>query len=147
MTEKRITDLRRADLAAIHILKAKAGLDDDCYRNLLAGLTCKSSAKDLDQKERWAVLKELRVLAGETPREPAGETPRRIGRPATTGQTMALVGKIEALLADAGRAWAYADGIAQRMFGKALGDCDADGLWRVVAALEYDRRRREREAV
>jgi phage gp16-like protein len=135
-----IKDPRKADLAAIHILKARAGLDEECYRNLLAGLTCKSSAKDLDQKERWAVISELRKLAGEEPR-----TDRRAGRPATTGDTMALVGKIEALLADARRPWGYAEGIAQRMFKKTLGACDADDLWRVVAALEVDKRRRTKQ--
>jgi phage gp16-like protein len=133
-----IKDLRKADLAAIHVLKAKAGLDEDCYRNLLAGLTCKPSAKDMDQKERWTVLKEMRVLAGETPREGG----HRIGRPPATGDTVRLVGKVEALLADAGRPWGYAEGISQRMFAKALAACDADDLWRVVAALEVDRRRR-----
>jgi phage gp16-like protein len=137
-----IKDLRKADLAAIHILKAKAGLDADCYRNLLAGLTCKSTAKDLDQKERWAVLKELRVLAGEAPRQDGGH---RICRPAVTGDTLKLVGKIEALLADAKRPWGYAEGIAQRMFSKGLGACDADDLWRVVAALEVDKRRRTKQ--
>ena len=44
----------------------------------------------------------------------------------------------------AGRPWGYAHGIAKKMFKIDLVEwCEPNQLWRIVAALEYDRRRRE----
>ena len=59
----------------------------------------------------------------------------------------AMVSKIEALLADAGRAWAYADGIAQHMFAvETIRFCTEDQLRKIIAALMYDQKRRQKRA-
>ena len=58
-----------------------------------------------------------------------------------------LFTKIGALLADAGRGWAYADGCARKMFGlESVRFCDPDQLRRIVAALTYDQQRRAKRA-
>lgn len=140
-------DLRQKDLATIHIHKTRLGLDDDCYRALLEGLTGKRSAAALDAGERWRVICEFRRLAGEPAAVPKESNKRSNKRPGAGQDKAALVGKVHALLADAKRPWAYADGLAAKMFGVDLVQwCDASQLWRLVAALEYDKRRREKRA-
>ena len=58
-----------------------------------------------------------------------------------------LLAKIGALLAEAGRGWTYADGIARHMFGlESLRFCDPEQLRKVVSALEYDKKRRAKRA-
>lgn len=49
-------------LAAIHVAKKQLGLDDDAYRAVLARVTGKSSAKEMSEAERRAVVAELRRL-------------------------------------------------------------------------------------
>ena len=54
---------------------------------------------------------------------------------------------LEALLTEAERGWAYADGIARRMFGlDTLRFCDPAQLRKIAAALEYDKKRRQKKA-
>ena len=56
------------------------------------------------------------------------------------------MGKIEALLADAELHWNYAIGIAKKMFKKeALEFCTESELHRIVAALEYRKKRPHNE--
>lgn len=53
--------------------------------------------------------------------------------------------KIEALLADARRPWAYADAIALHSFGvERVAFCSDEQLRKIVAMLSYDQRRRGR---
>lgn len=53
-------DARRRDLAAIHIAKADAGLDDATYRAVLREIAGVDSARDLTAAGRRAVLARLR---------------------------------------------------------------------------------------
>ncbi|MBD8890169.1 regulatory protein GemA [Roseibium litorale] len=53
-----------SDLAAIHVLKKKARLDDDSYRDLMARETGKRSAKDLTPAERRTFITVLNGLSG-----------------------------------------------------------------------------------
>jgi phage gp16-like protein len=129
-----------SSLAKIHIAKAQLGLDDDTYRALLARVAGVRSAKELSPRQIGAVLAEFQRL-GWTPK-PANKAGRSTPKPAA--ERKALVGKIEAQLADAGRPWAYADAMALRMFKvERVEWCDTDQLRRLVAALTYDARRRE----
>lgn len=43
-------------IAALHVAKKQLGLDDETYRSKLARITGKSSAKDMSESERQAVL-------------------------------------------------------------------------------------------
>lgn len=141
-------DYIRRQVAAIHVLKHQLGLDDGTYRDLLERVTGKRSAAALDAAGRSRALNELRRLAGDGSRHarqavpPTKDAPRAVREDAA-----AMIGKVGALLADANRGWAYAHGMARKMFGVARIEwCTAEQLHRLVAALEYDKRRRRKEA-
>lgn len=130
---------RRALLAAIHAEAKKQeprGMDEDVYRDLVErvsgarGPAVRSAgACTLPQLE--AVLGELRRMAGRCVVVPI------TGRPA--GELSPLLGKIEALLADAGREWAYAASLAKRMCKvERLEWCSEAQLRKIVAALQID---------
>ena len=129
--------LRTRDLKRIHTGRKFLCLDDDTYRDLLERVTGKRSAADLTGPQRRAVIDELWRL---------GFKPKDHRRPAPGGLGKThLLAKIEALLADAGRPWGYADGIAWRMFRlDAVSFCDEAQLHKIVAALMYDQKRRQR---
>ena len=134
---------RTKDLARIHVAKKELGLDDDAYRELLKGTTGKASAADLSSKERFKLLCVLQKLGA-----PAATRQAYPGRPQKPAPDQArLIEKIEALLADAQRPWAYADGMAKHMFKReSVKDCESGELVRIVAALTYDAKRRAAKA-
>ncbi|HAV4522537.1 TPA: regulatory protein GemA [Acinetobacter baumannii] len=125
---------RNQRLAAIHMGKTKLGLDDDTYRDMLEQIAGKRSAKDLNDDELVKVLQHLESL---------GFTKREFGKkPKVKLSKEALLSKIEALLTESNLHWNYAVGIAKRMFQKeALEFCTENELWRIVASLEYRKKR------
>lgn len=130
-----------SSLAKIHIAKSQLGLDDETYRAILARVAGVRSAKDLSPRQIGAVLAEF-VRLGWVPK-----ATKKAGRkaPSTAAGKKALTSKIEAFLAEAGRPWAYADGMAQRMFKvERVEWCNEDQLHRIVAALSYDASRHGR---
>lgn len=139
-------DHRRRELAQIHIAKAQLGLDDSAYRDMLWTLGRVRSSADLDYAGRQRVLEHLKKC-GFQPRPPKPERPKD---PAwawvnnAAEDRKSTLRKIAVMLKAADRDKAYADAIAKRMFGVDLVEfCPSDQLRRVVAALEFDRRRRE----
>lgn len=129
---------RNSELAKIHIAKKQLELDDETYRSMLWTVARVTSSKDLDQGGRRALLAHLRAR-GFKDQKPARKTS---GRPRNIDNS-AQLGKVEAMLADAGRPWAYADGMAARMFHvDRVAWCNADQLQRIIAALVYDQKRR-----
>ncbi|MBZ9574395.1 regulatory protein GemA [Modicisalibacter sp. MOD 31.J] len=130
--------ISKGKLAQIHIAKSQLGLGDDEYRAILARVAGVSSAKQLTNRNVGAVITEFQRL-GWTPK-PARKAGRRAPRPPATRQ--AVMAKVEALLTDAGRPWAYADGMAQRMFQTERVDwLDDDQLQRLMQALIIDAKR------
>ena len=130
---------RTRDLQKIHVAKRQMALDDHTYRCLLERVTGLTSAADLDGRQRRAVIDEFYRLGWKA------KTHRRPGQVAD--RKKALVSKIEALLADAKRSWAYADGIAQRVCKvETVRFCTEDQLRKIIAALMYDQKRRKRAA-
>lgn len=128
-------------LAQIHIAKKQLGLDDDTYRAMLWGVARVRSAADLDHAGRAKVLAHLKACGfkSKPPTKPTPGRPRNMDHP-TRGP---MLGKVEALLLDAGRSWAYAHGMAKQMFKvDALDFCHEGQLHALVAALEVDKRRR-----
>jgi phage gp16-like protein len=106
-----------------------------------------SSSKDLDGAGRTALLEELRRKGFKAVERAKRRT--RVDRllraaPKEIRDDVApMVEKIEAMLQDAGREWPYAHGMARRMFGVARVEwLRPDQLHKLIAALEYDRRRR-----
>ncbi|USE78083.1 regulatory protein GemA [Cupriavidus gilardii] len=127
-----------ATLAKIHIAKKQLAMEDEDYRAMLRSIGGVESAKDLSPIGAAKVMSHL---------ERCGFKPlRQVGRrPRPTRDKNALVGKIEALLAEAERPWSYADAMAKRMFGiEKIDWCDVDQLWRIAAALQKDAKRHGR---
>lgn len=130
--------ISKGKLAQIHIAKQQLGLSDDEYRAILARVAGVSSAKQLTNRNVGNVLAEFRRL-GFVPK-PAKKAGRKAPRPPATRQV--VMSKVEALLADAGRPWAYADGMARHMFQVERVDwLDDDKLQRLMQALIIDARR------
>ncbi len=128
----------RGKLAQIHIAKAQLGLSDDEYRAILARTAGVSSAKQLTNRNVGNVLAEFQRLGWQP--KPAKKAGRKAPRPPATRQV--VMGKIEALLADAKRPWAYADGMARHMFKIERVDwLDDDQLQRLMQALIIDNKR------
>jgi phage gp16-like protein len=142
---------RRGQLAAIHVAAQQLGMDDDTYRAMLVrvsgtcGLSVRSAA-DLNDRQRAAVLDELRHLGAAVPaRSKARGIGRYPGKPANFERMPDMVRKIEALLADMRLSWSYADAIAKRMFGVArVAWCRReDQLRAIIAALHVEQEKRE----
>ena len=90
-----------------HIL----AMQDDDYRALLMRTVGKSSAADCTTGELKRVLDALRHL---------GFTPARgrAARPRVASENRVILDKIGAILADKQLPWAYAHGMAKRMFAR-----------------------------
>ena len=132
---------RNLQLSKIHIAKKDLGLDDETYRALLVRVAGVRSAKDLTPRQTGAVLAEFARLGWAS--APAKKHGRKAPEPAPDREK--LVGKIGAFLAEAKRSWAYADGMALRMFKvERVEWLDPGQLQKLVAALTYDARRHGR---
>lgn len=132
---------RNSKLAAIHAEKKSAGLDDETYRSLLERVTGHRSAKDCSDRQLVDVLSEMRRLAGK-PLQAHHAAKVWAGKPK---DMTPLLRKVEALLADAGREWAYGHALAERMFKvKRLEWLNPDQLHRAVSALQLDADRRQK---
>ncbi|WP_447926929.1 gp16 family protein [Vreelandella sp. EE27] len=133
--------ISKGKLAQIHIAKSQLGLGDDEYRAILARTAGVSSAKELTNRTVGAVMHEFRRLGFEP--KPTKKAGRKAPRPPRTRQN--VMSKIEAMLTHAERPWAYADGIAKRMFGVERVDwLDDDQLHRLMTGLIIDAKRQGR---
>ena len=145
MTCRRNIDQRKAELGKIHIAKQQLGMDDETYRDMLFAVARVRSAADLDHAGRRAVLDHLKAIGFKA--EMRKNYP---GRPHNieSKERGPLLTKIEAYLTEAHLSWEYAQGIARKMFHvDQLEFCTPDQLRKIVAALEYNaRRKKKREA-
>lgn len=128
----------KTDLAKIHIAKQQLGMDDETYRAMLRNAAGVASAKALDARGLVAVMQHLKAC-GFKPK--AGN---KAGRQPNPSQDKApLMSKVTALLAAAGRSWAYADGMAKHMFKvERVAWLDYEQLRKLVQALVIDAKRR-----
>ncbi len=134
---------RNMQLSKIHIAKKDLGLDDETYRALLERVAGVRSAKDLSPRQFEAVLAEFVRLGWSS--APAKKQGRKA--PVVVPGREKLVAKIEAFLTEAKRSWAYADGMAMRMFKvERVEWLDPGQLQKMIAALTYDARRHGRPA-
>ncbi len=138
-------EIRRQQLAAIHIGKKALALDDESYRTIVraVGGAESGSAADLNDRGRRAILKELNRLGfvdGKVKRSHKGR-PLNMDSPDRSAQ----LGKIEAMLLEAHRPWAYADAIAKRICGvEKIAWCTSEQLRKVIAALVSNAKREGR---
>ncbi len=149
--------VKLAELAKIHIAKQQLGLDDDTYRALLrriidlnpVHLTALGktkavegviSAKYLTAYGRAAVLEHLKA-SGFTGKAAHPGKPHNTD--SKTSGTAPQLRKLEALLAEAGRPWAYASAMARHMYKKdTLAFCNSQELAGLIAALVKDAKKR-----
>lgn len=132
---------RTTDLAKIHIGSTALGMDAATYRAMLRDVGDVDSARDLDELGRRKVLQHLHRLGWRA--TPPKDAARRDYPP----ERGPMIRKIDAMLLDAGRDRAYVEqGILPRMFGNSAPErldwCSPDQLRKVIAALNYDARRR-----
>ena len=135
-----LADRRRAELAKIHIGAKQLCDDKEAYRDMLEAVAGKRSAAELDGAGRRKVLAHMRACGARF-----GSSPERRKRAAP--EIAPLLRKIDALLIDAGSLpRSYAENILRRMTKHShrtpLEWARPDQLHDVVAALEYDKRRR-----
>ncbi|WP_445157381.1 gp16 family protein [Halomonas sp. E14] len=130
--------ISKGKLAQIHIAKQQLGLSDEEYRAILARTAGVSSAKDLTNRNVGVVLNEFRRL-GWLPAPPKGK-----GRLPNTFSKREQFAKIEALLADMGLSWRYAEAIARQQTGLArLEWLKTEAQFRgVIAALHVEQEKR-----
>lgn len=127
---------RNIELGKIHLGAKQLGLEDNAYRDMLWTIARVRSSADLDEQGRQDVIEHLQLCG-------AVFTRTRRTRPAQGRKK--LVSKVRAFLTEAERPDAYADGMAQKMFGVDKFEwLDRDQLRRLVAALIYDARRHDR---
>lgn len=132
-------DMRRRELAMVHIAVKQLGLDDVTYRQMLWSVARVRSSADLDSAGRKSVLDHLRARGFKPQAKSAGKP-----RPRPPADRVPMVRKINAMLRAQGREAAYADGMAKRMFGVDRYEwLNGDQMRRLVAALVYDAKRRE----
>jgi phage gp16-like protein len=131
------SDTRRAELAKIHIAAKRLGMEDDAYRAMLWAVARARSAADLDEAGRRRVLDHLKAR---------GFKSKRKSRPRPSQDREALVGKVRAMLRGMDLSDEYADGMSKKMFHVERYEwCNPDQLHRLVAALEYHKRRSQRK--
>ncbi|ECQ1030377.1 regulatory protein GemA [Salmonella enterica subsp. enterica serovar Stanley] len=111
--------------------QSRLGWDDATYKGVLLRLTGKSSSTKCSIRELEDV-KEYMHSQGFPRQAPEGKG----RRPKVANRRKAMLAKIEALLADSGLSWAYAEGIASRMYGqKVIEWLDDEQLHSVMVAL------------
>jgi phage gp16-like protein len=139
--------ISRKQIGLLHVAKAELGLSDEVYREMLGSVGVLSSVQltgpQFDEVMRRMEAGGFRVVRKRNPPQPPFNKGGRKGGFSKGGQRSApaqdrapLLGKIEALLADMGLTWTYADGIARRMWGTdQVAWCNPRQLRAVVAAL------------
>ncbi|EJR9165965.1 regulatory protein GemA [Salmonella enterica] len=127
-------------IRAIKAGQSFLGWDDATYRGVLCRLTGKRSSTKCSIRELEGV-KEYMHSQGYPRKAPAGKG----RRPNVANRRKAILSKIEALLADSGLSWAYAEGIASHMYKQHVIEwLDDDQLHGVMVALTQRARRQGR---
>ncbi|EDY2187868.1 regulatory protein GemA [Salmonella enterica subsp. enterica] len=127
-------------IGAIKAGQSFLGWDDATYRGVLCCLTGKRSSTKCSIRELEDV-KEYMHSQGYPRKAPKGKG----RRPNVANRRKALLSKIEALLAEGGLSWAYAEGIASHMYKQHVIEwLDDDQLHGVMVALTQRARRQGR---
>ncbi|EIA0066557.1 regulatory protein GemA [Salmonella enterica] len=127
-------------IGAIKAGQSFLGWDDATYRGVLCRLTGKRSSTKCSIRELEGV-KEYMHSQGFPRKAPKGKG----RRPNVANRRKALLSKIEALLAEGGLSWAYAEGIASHMYKQHVIEwLDDDQLHGVMVALTQRARRQGR---
>jgi len=155
-------DLRKRELAAIHIARQQLGMDEATYRDMLWAVARVRSAADLDWAGRRRVLDHLAGCGARIGGKAPGARPARpnewtfIDRAAEDCRPMLrkLCVLCRELGIERGKQKRYVEGIARQMSGlecggavvKPLELCTYSELWRITAALNKHLQRRKERA-
>lgn len=135
---------RTREIRLIQIGKRQLDMAEEAYRTMLWTVARVHSSTELDHAGRQKVLAHLQAC-GFTPKARPGQQNRHTAeRPRTfdSEDRRKQWRKVEALLTKARRPWAYAAGMAKRMFAlDSLDFCTPEHLQKLIAALEYDKQR------
>lgn len=132
---------RRTDLAKIHLARKQLQMDDATYRAMLKLVANVNSSSDLTLAGRLKVLQHLQKLG-------ARFTTSRQKRTTVAQSKEMLASKVKALLADGKYPDSYADGMAKRMFAVDRWEwLESEQLHKLVAALMYNQRRKQKKGV
>lgn len=136
-------EIRPRLIRLVHVGRRELALDDDTYRALVtdvSGDPARNSSKDLNNRELQLLVDRMKSTGFKV----KGSFGRR---PIPPASRETLVGKLEAQLAEAGRTWAYADGLAKRICKVDKVDwCTDEQLHKLIAAMYMDATRHKRKA-
>ena len=139
MDKQPIAASRKSLLARIHIGKKQLRIDDDMYREMLEKVTGKRSCAGMHISELYLVLQRLQKSGFKAKKPQFGK------RPNPSKSRTAMMGKVEALLADSGLHWNYAHAMAKRMFKVDKVDwLKTQDLHKLIAALVIRAKRGEK---
>ncbi len=131
-------------LAVIHIAKAQVGMSEDEYRAMLGGVDV-SSAKDLNNKTFSTIMKQFEQLGFKS----KSKTRKGSRRPSISNLPRSkreLMKKLEALILDQGKSWAYVDSIAKKRLGVDKAQwLTADKLRKLVIMMQYQSNREKKK--
>lgn len=138
---KSASEIRAAEIRLIHVARRALDMEEDVYRQLLQDIGGVDSSADLSAQERRRLLDHFARL-GFVSVARAQRAAR--GAMRTPPDRTALLSKIDAMLLAEGRDRRYIEpGMVKRICKvDSLAFCTAEHLLKLVAALEYDRRRR-----
>lgn len=123
---------RKSLMAKIHVAKSQLKMDDDTYRAMLLNITGRASCVTLNLVQLQRVLSHLEERGFKATRKHLGKKPMHFV------DKTPMMNKLSVLLANYNKSWAYADGMAKRMFQKErVQFLNADELRRLIAALNY----------
>lgn len=121
---------RKGLIAKIHVAKTQLNMEDDVYRSFLAEQTGCHSCAQMTLLQLQRVVTKMEQLGFKPTRKNIGT------KPLHKTDVSAMMNKLVTLLATSGKSWAYADGMAKRMFGKEqVNQLDAMSLRKLIAAL------------
>jgi len=133
--------ISKSQKALLHLARSRVGLKEEEYRALLSGFGVKSSS-DLTQAQFTEVMRHLEKLGFVYRHRPVARGAPEVRR--QTEEKRALLIAVGRLLESRGRPWAYADGMAKRMFqvDRAVW-LTAGQLHKLLQALKVEERRRQ----
>lgn len=128
-------------ISAIKSGQSWLGWDDITYRGVLQKLTGKTSSTKCTLEELQDVREYMHQQG-----YPRTKSQKHGRRPSVAKDRKAVLGKIEALLTDAGRQWEYASSVAHRMFSQSVIEWLTDEqLTKLMQSLIVDARRRNKK--
>jgi phage gp16-like protein len=142
--QKAKTCLSRSQKALLHVAKAQLGLSEEEYRAALRTYGGADSATGLTPAGMQAVMKHFQICGFKQLYVPGPRSEKAPDLNVLPEEKRGVVVLIGETLRKSGKCWAYAAGIAARMFGtERLEWCTKEELQKILAALVYQQRRRQ----